>query len=158
MTSLETRRMTAGEFAAYRKRLIPGYAAERARADGLSLEQATENARAQTDQLLPDGPDTPGMLLLVGEDSDGGRVGHVWIALRPDGQDAWIYDIEVDADRRGEGFGRALLTAGESAARTHGATHIGLNVFGRNTTARRLYESSGYETIALQMRKPLQPS
>jgi ribosomal protein S18 acetylase RimI-like enzyme len=35
----------------------------------------------------------------------------------------------------------------------HGAEEIGLNVFGQNTVARSLYESSGYEISSLQMRK-----
>ena len=43
----------------------------------------------------------------------------------------------------------------EDEARGHGATELGLNVFGSNRVARHLYDSLGYETTAVQMRKPL---
>jgi ribosomal protein S18 acetylase RimI-like enzyme len=44
----------------------------------------------------------------------------------------------------------------EELARSHGATTIGLNVFGQNHIARGLYTSLGYREQAVQMRKPLQ--
>jgi predicted GNAT family acetyltransferase len=40
-------------------------------------------------------------------------------------------------------------------ARANGARTIGLNVFGRNTVARNLYASLGYEESAVVMRKDL---
>ena len=43
----------------------------------------------------------------------------------------------------------------EEQAHGAGATQIGLNVFGHNTVARRLYEALGYETTAVLMRKEL---
>lgn len=43
----------------------------------------------------------------------------------------------------------------EGYARAHGGQALGLNVFGFNNTARRLYESLGYETISIKMRKTL---
>jgi ribosomal protein S18 acetylase RimI-like enzyme len=45
----------------------------------------------------------------------------------------------------------------EEQAHGAGATEIGLNVFGYNAVARGLYESLGYETTSLQMRKELPP-
>lgn len=43
----------------------------------------------------------------------------------------------------------------ESHVRSRGGSALALNVFGFNTAARTLYESLGYETTSLQMRKPL---
>ena len=43
----------------------------------------------------------------------------------------------------------------EHQARAHGATQLGLNVFGHNTVARQLYDSMGYELTAINMRKQL---
>ena len=80
----------------------------------------------------------------------------VWVALdrgRPG--EAWIYDIEVNPEHRGKGYGRALLLVAEQEAARHGSTAIGLNVFGTNTVARSLYESAGYRITALNMRKEL---
>jgi ribosomal protein S18 acetylase RimI-like enzyme len=97
------------------------------------------------------------MLLLMAETIGGEAVGHAWVELRRPsvGGDAWIFDIEVLENQRGKGFGRALLRATEREAAAHGVTTMGLNVFGANTVARGLYESSGYETVTLQMRKRL---
>ena len=56
---------------------------------------------------------------------------------------------------RGRGFGRQAMQLAETAAKEQGAKTLGLNVFGFNRIARGLYESLGYETMAVQMRKAL---
>ncbi|MEV0005724.1 GNAT family N-acetyltransferase [Micromonospora sp. NPDC050980] len=55
----------------------------------------------------------------------------------------------------GEGLDRALLAAGERAARERGARALELNVFGANETAAQLYRTSGYRVVTQQMRKDL---
>jgi ribosomal protein S18 acetylase RimI-like enzyme len=156
MTELRLRPVTAAEFDAWRARLIPGYAADKVRAGDWSEAEAESNATEQTDNLLPAGAETPGMLLLTAETPEGELVGVVWVALDRDRPGAaWIYDIEVHPEQRGKGYGRALLQAAERYSAQHGATEIGLNVFGPNAVARGLYESSGYEITAINMRKRL---
>jgi ribosomal protein S18 acetylase RimI-like enzyme len=156
MERLRLRPMTAAEFKIYRARLIPAYAAENVQAGDWDPDQAETLAARETDDLLPAGPQTPGMLVLAAENGNGEQVGQVWIALsRPGPGSAWIYDIEISPGHRGRGYGRALLQAAEERARQHGASAIGLNVFGANTVARNLYESSGYQATSLVMRKPL---
>jgi ribosomal protein S18 acetylase RimI-like enzyme len=152
--------MTAAEFDTLRARMIREYAAEHVAAGNWPAEVAESRAAAQTDELLPQGVSTPGVVMLVAETPDGEMVGHLWLALeRPpgSGDGAWIYDIEIVPERRGQGYGRALLAAAEEAVAGHGVEAIGLNVFGPNTTARNLYESAGYTVTALQMRKELDP-
>ncbi|KQQ19243.1 hypothetical protein ASF48_14960 [Rathayibacter sp. Leaf299] len=68
---------------------------------------------------------------------------------------AWIWDVEVDGPFRGRGSGRAAMLLAEEHALARGYRALALNVFGFNTTARGLYESLGYETTAVQMRKEL---
>jgi ribosomal protein S18 acetylase RimI-like enzyme len=156
MDQLQLRPMAAEEFGAYRARLVPAYAAEHVRAGHWAADQAETLAAGQVDDLLPAGPDSPGMLLLVASTPGGEPVGLVWVALdRPRPGEAWIYDIEVDSGHRGQGYGRALLQAAEQEAARHGSKAIGLNVFGTNTVARRLYETSGYQVTAMNMRKEL---
>jgi ribosomal protein S18 acetylase RimI-like enzyme len=148
--------MTGEEFSRYRERAVSEYAAEHVQAGNWKPEEAYQRAEMETDGLLPEGVDTAGMVLLVGE-SGGGVVGMVWVGEAPKrtGAGWWVYDIEVVAAHRGRGYGRALLAEAEREARRHGAGSIGLNVFGSNRVARHLYDSSGYEVITLQMRKPL---
>lgn len=43
----------------------------------------------------------------------------------------------------------------EGYARAHGGQTLGLNVFRFNNAARGLYESLGYETTSIKMRKTL---
>jgi ribosomal protein S18 acetylase RimI-like enzyme len=153
---LRVREMTAAEFAAFREQAIRGYAEEHVRAGNWSPSEAQRLAAEETDELLPQGVDTPGTLLLVGETGDGEVVGVAWVELqhrRTTG--AWIYDIEIKPEQRGRGLGRALLRAVESAVEARGVGSIALHVFGQNTVAQQLYRSSGYEVTSMSMRKPL---
>jgi GNAT superfamily N-acetyltransferase len=120
MDQLQLRPMTVAEFETYQARLVPGYAAEHVRAGDWTADEAEALAAGQVNDLLPAGPDSPGMLL-----------------------------------HQGKGYGRALLQAAEQQAARHGSKAIGLNVFGTNTVARRLYESSGYQITSMNMRKEL---
>jgi ribosomal protein S18 acetylase RimI-like enzyme len=150
--------MTSVEFESLRGRIIREYAAEHVAAGNWTPEVADTRAAQQTDELLPAGVDTPGVLMLMAENSDGDAVGFVWLALERQpgaGGGAWIYDIEILADFRGRGFGRALLAAAEGEAAAHGVDSIGLNVFGSNLRARTLYESAGYDVSAMQLKKVL---
>ncbi len=47
------------------------------------------------------------------------------------------------------------MSLAEDEARVRGATELGLNVFGHNPIAMRLYESMGYTTTATIMRRIL---
>ena len=155
MSDLFVRGMTPDEFAAYRRRSVSAYADEHVRAGDWSPDQAWELAEKETDELLPDGVKTAGAVLLVGE-SAGQVVGIVWTGPAPRGGPGWwIYDIEVVPDQRGRGYGRVLLEAAEREILRRGGDTVGLNVFGGNDAARRLYESSGYAITSAQMRKPL---
>ena len=127
------------------------------RAGNWTADEAEARSAEQTAELLPQGVETPGMLLLMAETAGGEPVGHLWVALerRRGFPGAWIYAIEIAPDQRGKGYGRALLLAAEQATARRGVGTIGLNVFGPNTAARNLYESAGYEIASLQMHKEL---
>jgi ribosomal protein S18 acetylase RimI-like enzyme len=95
-------------------------------------------------------------MVLLAAEADGELVGLVWVGRAPGERGGWwIYDIDVVPDQRRRGYGRALLEAAEHAALERGADSVGMNVFGGNDAARRLYESSGYDVAAIFMRKPL---
>jgi ribosomal protein S18 acetylase RimI-like enzyme len=156
-----------------------GYEQARRKA-GDSAEVAAEKARTSLESSFPDGRAAPGHLVFdivvtdsestgtestgtdstgtesTGTESTGTVVGYLWIAPEAEGSDAWwVFDIGVDENHRGAGYGRAAMQLAEQAAAKHGAVTLGLNVFGYNTVARALYDSLGYETTAVQMRKPL---
>jgi len=85
--------------------------------------------------------------VLVAE-ADGVVVGYVKIGpVTPLPSNAHVLQIQglgVDPGHQGRGVGRVLLQAAADEARARGARKLSLRVLGRNTTARRLYERSGF--------------
>ena len=149
--------MLPDEFVTYLDWAIDDYAAELERNGKATGEAAQGASRASFDSLLPDGLATVGHTLLVATNPDDGeRVGVLWFGPSTDDPAmAWIYDIMVDEDKRGRGWGRAIMRAFEGEARARGFARAGLNVYGDNHVARRLYESLGYLETARQLHKEL---
>ena len=146
--------MTGDVLAAWLERSRTDYVAERMDS-GDSAAEAEANAAAAHERLMPGGIPARGQLIghVMGPD---GAVGHLW--LGPAGTDParwWVWDVAIEPEFRGRGLGRAAMELADLLARTHGATTIGLNVFGHNVTARNLYVSLGYEEAAVVMRKDL---
>ena len=146
--------MSLERYAAWRRVAIAGYADENVRAGHWEPEQALALSEAQFNELLTDGLDTPGQWLWSVVDAGGYEVGILWVARRRAGH-AFIYDIEMNPSRRGEGFGTATLLALEDWCRANGFDSIGLHVFGHNEGAWRLYKRLGYIETSLQMEKRL---
>ncbi|MDQ0612422.1 ribosomal protein S18 acetylase RimI-like enzyme [Microbacterium sp. W4I4] len=113
-----------------------------------TIEAARRVAEEQMFELLPEGPRTPGHRLWVVRDRDDRRAGMLWVHF---GEGvAFIYDIAMDEDRRGQGLGTQTLRAAAEETARAGADVLALNVFGSNENARRLYTREGYretETI-----------
>lgn len=125
---------------------------------GESREFAEESAGVQFAELFPDDRPDEGQLCfrVVEVDEDRG-VGVLWIGPRRRNvsEQFWVWDVRMDESERGKGYGRATMLLAEDAARAAGAKTLGLNVFGHNKVARHLYESLGYEPLAVQMQKDL---
>jgi len=150
------RPMTPEEYDAWIVGEIAAYAGDLAQASGSTLEEAHLRAEQQTRELLPDGPATEGAYLLRVLDDAGEPVGVLWLGPHPQRRGAgWVYEVQIDEMRRGEGLGRAAMVAAERIGRQAGWTALGLNVFGHNPRARTLYDSLGYEVAATTMAKPL---
>lgn len=60
-----------------------------------------------------------------------------------------IHDIIVDANWRGRGVGRQLLTAAEEAAKARGSCKLTLEVLEGNATARAAYARCGFASYEL---------
>ncbi|MFJ9817117.1 GNAT family N-acetyltransferase [Streptomyces sp. NPDC101151] len=119
---------------------------------GVPEELAHAKSRQDHETLLPRGQETEGMIFSLLE-HEGTRVGTLWVALQED--KAYVFDVETGAEHRGRGHGRTLLLLAERQAIGAGRTVLGLNVFGGNTPAERLYASLGYETTSSSVTKPL---
>jgi ribosomal protein S18 acetylase RimI-like enzyme len=146
--------MSPQRYAAWRSVSIANYADENVRAGHWAPDQALALAEAQFNELLTDGPDTPGQWLWSVVAESGDEVGILWVARRGEGR-AFIYDIEMDPAHRGAGYGSAALLALEDWCRANGFGSIGLHVFGHNEGAWRLYKRLGYIETSVQMEKQL---
>ena len=123
---------------------------------GEPAEQAGASVEQTFARYFPEG--TPGHNHLVYDVvADGKPVGYLWIGPHATEQISawWVWDIAIDADQRGKGFGREAMLLAEDRVREHGGSTLGLKVFGFNAAGRGLYESLGYETTAVRMLKKL---
>jgi ribosomal protein S18 acetylase RimI-like enzyme len=89
--------------------------------------------------------------IFVVESDAGEYAGLLWVSDREGGElwdfeenPAWIYDIRVRPEYRGQGLGRKLLLQAEDWAKKEGFSRCGLHVFAFNHHAIRLYYSAGY--------------
>lgn len=157
MRALTIRPMTAAEQHAYAAKVAEAYIDQRVEFGGEPEQVATAHAAEAMGRLWPEGRPAAGNHVFAAE-VEGEVVGWLWLAEQsqggPEGQ-GWIYDVQIDPEHRGQGYGRALVSAAEDKAREFGCSTLGLNVFGRNDTAISLYQSMGFQTSSLQLSKPL---
>ena len=147
--------MTPDEYQPWRAKVASGYALAQVGEGHWAVETAQRQGWDVVEGLLPAGPATPGHHLWVARDSaTGQRVGALWIAVRAagPGTEAFIYDVHVEDEFQGAGYGRAIMVAAAAAARALGAGTVALNVHGANERAFQLYKSLGYGVTNLHMR------
>ncbi|HVT08475.1 MAG TPA: GNAT family N-acetyltransferase [Polyangia bacterium] len=79
---------------------------------------------------------------------DGYAIGTFGYDLEFAGPDAFLTDLFVRPDARGQGLGTRLLADVTAALREGGARAVTLLVYPRNVAARRLYAAAGFEEIS----------
>jgi ribosomal protein S18 acetylase RimI-like enzyme len=129
-------------------------------AAGVPPEAARSRAEEAHRALLPGGPHAPPPAGVRLESLfRGGRpAGFLLLGTRRTEEGdpaAYVYDIGVVPEERGQGRGRALLLHAERLALADGHRRIALRVFTGNTPALRLYASLGYRVTATELAKPL---
>jgi len=143
--------ISADQFAERMPRLRAAHA-DHLRATGISTERAAEKSEEVHARLLPGGqPRHRDRLLTVLVDGVPG--GLLWLGpLEEEPGVWWVWQLEVDETLRGRGVGREAMTKAAELVRACGGHSLGLDVFGNNVSARRLYDSLGFRTTKLQMR------
>jgi ribosomal protein S18 acetylase RimI-like enzyme len=153
---VELRPIGAFELPQVLSKTRPAYIAERAKADHISLEEASEFAERQFAQILPQGLQTPGhhfAWMIAGEPAE--RVGFVWYFADTQRREAFIYDLWVDEPHRRRGYASAALSAVADDVRRLGCERLGLNVFATNPAAAALYRKCGFAAVTQYMNKRL---
>ncbi len=148
--------MTEKEYAEYSEIIIADYAKDNIEAGYWDAADALELSRQANQRLLPQGIKTPNHYLYVVRDGEQ-RVGIIWMKANLDtaNKNGFIYDIAIEEDQRGKGYGKQAMKLIEAKAQELGIQQMGLHVFAKNKVARNLYESLGYETKSLNMIKDL---
>lgn len=75
--------------------------------------------------------------------------GYILIIYHPGTRLARIYSLAVSPQQRGNGIAKALMLAGEQAARDDGRLYLRLEVSVDNIPAIRLYETLGFQKFGL---------
>jgi ribosomal protein S18 acetylase RimI-like enzyme len=86
-------------------------------------------------------------VLLVGDGPDGIAVMRFRPSLWGSNPEAYLEELYVIPKRRGEGFGRALLSAVIELSRERSASYIGLGTSTDDSAALSLYESAGFRNL-----------
>ena len=148
--------LTPERFPSWRERCLAEYEADLIAA-GETREEAHHHASDALERAFPSDAPTPGNAVFDVVTGAGDIVGYLWVGLDSSGDDSswWVWDVVVEPAHRGKGYGRAAMRLAEDHARLKGARTLGLSVFGFNAAARGLYESVGYETTSVKMRKQL---
>lgn len=149
--------MTETDFNNWAARSKANYAKDKMRANSLTEAEANEMAETDFLRLLPDGLSSNDNFLFTMKSDDESVVGYLWFAAKgaQNNRKAFIFDIVVEAQHRGKGYGRRAMLLAEEEARKLGLVEIGLHVFGFNRPAINLYESLGYKTTDLVMAKKI---
>jgi GNAT superfamily N-acetyltransferase len=147
--------MSPERYVTWRAYSVAGYAEENVKSGRWTQDEALSRSQADFEALLPQGTHTPGHYLWSVTETSGDEAGILWVATDRRPKYAFIYDIEMDPDRRGQGFGTATLAALDDWCRANGISTIGLHVFGHNKGAWELYRRVGYVETSVQMEKHL---
>jgi ribosomal protein S18 acetylase RimI-like enzyme len=149
--------VVAERFSAWLERSRHEYTADLVAA-GETPESALRHATEALARAFPEHVPTDGQAVFDLTDGSGDAVGYLWLGHDSSGDPTswWVWDVVVDPEYRGQGYGRAAMQLAETYAHACGARTLGLSVFGFNATARALYDSMGYETTSVKMRKHLE--
>lgn len=150
--------MTETDFDRFKERVVRDYAEESVAAGRVEEPSALDWARKETDKLLPDGINTKDTLLfgIVSEEHPNVSLGSIWCARDSNnGESAFVYDLFLEPDHRGQGYGTAAMENLFSVLRDHGFKAIGLHVYTHNQAAMSLYEKVGFKATGMNLSRDL---
>lgn len=153
MSAVSLRPMSQADFDTYCGWAISEFAREVSRSRGLPAEEGLAEARKSFAALFPGGNVGSADQSLFFVEAGGETVGTLHFGIRRDRPKPYLYvwDIHIDAEHRGKGYGEATFRLVEKLGKEMGLTELKLHVFGHNTVARALYQKLGFmpESIVL---------
>lgn len=125
-----------------------------ARAQNISLEEATRKADKQVQSILKDGYHTENHLF-YGVEFKGEFAGLAWIEIKDEGRSAWGYNIYVEEKFRRQGIAKKVFQELGAKLKSDGVQQMSFHVYADNPNALALYEQFGFKTTNIVMRKTL---
>ncbi|EIC83581.1 GNAT family N-acetyltransferase [Serratia sp. M24T3] len=152
------RSMTEEEYPAYLEYFIPDYADEIGSNYGISKSDSLARAKQEISELLAEGVNTHGQILLsivTKLDVYERHVGYLWYKPDTAMRTVFIYDFHIFNSFQGKGLGKQALRAFEDNLQDKGFKEIRLRVAGDNARALHIYESSGFGVTGINMSKAI---
>ncbi len=150
--------MTDEDFAAFLRKSVPEYAYDQMRAGNWTAAEAAGRARAEFQQMLPNGPQTPNACLRTIFDEKGYKVGMLWyyIEANRSRKTAFLIDFFMFPEGRRKGYEPQVFELFEAEARAQGVERVELQIFTEKAEAVQLYRENGYQETSIFFSKDLQ--
>jgi len=149
--------MTVEDLAAFLRKSIPEYAYDQMRAGNWTAEEAAGRAKAEFQQMLPQGLETPQACLRTVLDEQGAKIGMLWYYLevnraRPT---AFLIDFFMFPEGRRKGYEPQVFQLFEAEAQAQGAERVELQIFTHKSEDLLLYRENGYQEASIYFSKDL---
>ncbi len=149
--------MSDEDFAAFLRKSVPEYAYDQTRAGNWTSHEAMGKARAEFQQMLPNGPKTPNQHLRIMLDDKGRKVGMAWyfVDTRGERPKAFLIDFFFFSEDRHKGYEKEAFAVLEAELRAHGVQRVELQVFSHKTDEVALYQNNGFSQASIFFAKDL---
>ena len=146
---LELKSMNQDIYNNYIKKAIQQYAEEVAKSRGIDLDKALQLTNEEFNTLLPNGLKSENQYLNTIINDENEHIGIMWFSTESNHgeNEAFLYDIEINKEYRGKGYGHESMKLLESKVKELNLDSIGLHVFLHNEIAYSLYNKIGYQEI-----------
>jgi GNAT superfamily N-acetyltransferase len=149
--------MSDEDFAAFLRKSVPEYAYDQMRAGNWTANEAVGRARAEFQQMLPQGSQTPNAYLRTILDESGQKVGMLWyfVDVNRSRKTAFLIDFFIFPEARHKGYEAQAFELFENEARNLGVERVELQVFSHKEEDVVLYQNSGYTQTSVFFAKGL---
>jgi RimJ/RimL family protein N-acetyltransferase len=149
--------MSEEDFAAFLRKSIPEYAYDQSRAKNWGANEAMARAKAEFQQLLPQGLKTPNQHLNVIVNDKGQKVGMLWyfVDQQRERPTAFLIDFFFFLEERNKGYEKDAFALFEQEARSLGVQRVELQVFSHKTDEVARYQHNGYTQTSIFFAKDL---
>jgi GNAT superfamily N-acetyltransferase len=149
--------MTDEDYAAFLRKSIPEYAYDQMRAGNWMANEAAGRSRAEFQQMLPDGIQTPNAYLRTILDEHDHKVGMLWyfVDVNRSRKTAFLIDFFIFPEGRRKGYETRAFELFENEARGLGVERVELQIFTHKNEDVLLYRDNGYQETSIFFAKDL---